>query len=218
MKKVYLYHKYERFWHWSQALLIIIMMITGFEIHGLYRLLGFRTAAQVHNIAAFALIILVIFTIFWHFMTGEWKQYLPTRRNLGAMVWYYLVGIFQGASHPTMPSPVSKLNPLQRLSYLAFKLLIFPVMATTGLLYFFFNSWATSGVPWSLGAVALLHTVGAFLLVGFLILHVYMTTTGRTVFSNIKAMFTGYKKIGVEDEIPAQGAQVGERGKRIIQP
>jgi thiosulfate reductase cytochrome b subunit len=210
MKKVYIYHKYERFWHWSQALLIITMMITGFEIHGTYRLLGFQTATQVHNIAAFALITLVVFTIFWHFMTGEWKQYVPTRRNLGAMVWFYLVGIFRGEPHPDIPTPVAKLNPLQRLSYLAFKILIFPVMATTGLLYFFYNSWSAIGLSGSVAFVAMLHTVGAFLLVAFLFLHVYMTTTGRTLFSNIKAMFTGYKKIRPEDEAP------GGVGKRVI--
>jgi thiosulfate reductase cytochrome b subunit len=205
MKKVYLYHKYERFWHWAQALLIITMMITGFEIHGTYRLLGFNTATQVHNIAAFALITLVAFTIFWHFTTGEWKQYMPTRRNLGAMVWFYLVGIFRGAPHPDTPTPVAKLNPLQRLSYLAFKILIFPVMATTGLLYFFSNDWAGP-----LEVVALLHTAGAFLLVAFMILHVYMTTTGRTVFSNIHAMLSGYKHICPEDEAS------GGAGKRVI--
>jgi thiosulfate reductase cytochrome b subunit len=210
MKRVYIYHKYERFWHWSQALLIIVMMITGFEIHGTYRLLGFQTATQVHNIAAFALITLVVFTIFWHFMTGEWKQYVPTRRNLGAMVWFYLVGIFRGEPHPDMPTPVAKLNPLQRLSYLAFKILIFPVMATTGLLYFFYNSWSAIGLSGSVAVVAMLHTVGAFLLVAFLVLHVYMTTTGRTLFSNIKSMFTGYKKIRPEDEA------TGGAGKRVI--
>jgi thiosulfate reductase cytochrome b subunit len=186
------------------------MMITGFEIHGTYRLLGFQTATQVHNIAAFALITLVVFTIFWHFMTGEWKQYVPTRRNLGAMVWFYLVGIFRGEPHPDIPTPVAKLNPLQRLSYLAFKILIFPVMATTGLLYFFYNSWSAIGLSGSVAVVAMLHTIGAFLLVAFLVLHVYMTTTGRTLFSNIKSMFTGYKKIRPEDEAP------GGAGKRVI--
>jgi len=114
-------------------------------------------------------------------------------------------GIFRGAPHPDQPTPVAKLNPLQRLSYLAFKILIFPVMATTGLLYFFYNAWGGS-----LWLVALLHTLGAFLLVGFLILHVYMTTTGRTPTSNIKAMVTGYKKIELQDE------EAGGPGKRVI--
>lgn len=211
MKRVYLYYKFERFWHWTQALLIIVMMITGFEIHGTYRLFGFQTATRIHNVAAIALIILAAFAIFWHFTTGEWRQYVPTRQNLGAMVYYYIIGIFRGEQHPVHPTRVAKLNPLQRLSYLSFKILIFPVMVTTGLLYLFYNAWPALGLSGSVAPVALLHTAGAFLLVGFLILHVYMTTTGRTVFANIKAMFTGYK------EIPSEEEAVGARGKRIIE-
>jgi thiosulfate reductase cytochrome b subunit len=212
MKKVYLYQRYERFWHWAQALLIGVLMMTGFEIHGTYRLLGFSAAARLHNVAALALIILALFTMFWHFTTGEWRQYLPQRSNLGAMVWFYMVGIFRGAPHPTNPTPVAKLNPLQRLSYLSFKILIFPVMATTGLLYLFYDAWPAIGLSGSVGGVALLHTAGAFLLLAFLIVHVYMTTTGRTVFSNIIAMFTGYKQIDVSEEQHGGGA-----GKRILE-
>jgi thiosulfate reductase cytochrome b subunit len=210
MKKVYLYHRYERFWHWAQAVLIIVLMITGFEIHGTYELTGFKAATRLHNVAALALIILAAFTIFWHFTTGAWRQYIPQRRGLGAMVGFYLVGIFQGSPHPTQPTPVAKLNPLQRLSYLAFKILIFPVMATTGVLYFFYNSWPAIGLSGSVAFVAVLHTVGAFLLVAFLIVHVYMTTTGHTIFSNIESMITGYKRIETTDE------QQGGPGKRII--
>ena len=43
-ERIYIYKRYERFWHWSQALLIIGMMITGFEVHGSYALIGFQKA------------------------------------------------------------------------------------------------------------------------------------------------------------------------------
>lgn len=211
MKKVYLYQRYERFWHWGQALLIIVLMITGFEVHGTYDMMGFSTAVQLHNVAALALIILAAFTMFWHFTTGEWRQYIPQRGNLGAIVWFYLVGIFRGTPHPTHPTPVAKLNPLQRISYLSFKILIFPVIATTGLLYLFYDAWPAIGLSGSVEVVALIHTAGAFLLLAFLIVHVYMTTTGRTVFSNIVAMFTGYKQIDVSEE-----QHSGVAGKRIL--
>ena len=44
MARVILYSRFERFWHWSQSLLIIVMLVTGFEIHGTYSLLGFEQA------------------------------------------------------------------------------------------------------------------------------------------------------------------------------
>ena len=49
-----------------------------------------------------------------------------------------------------------------------------------------------------LETIAYWHTAGAFLLMVFLVVHVYMTTTGHTPSSNIKAMITGYEEL--EDE------------------
>ena len=34
MSRVYLFKRFERFWHWSQAALVLFMLLTGFEIHG----------------------------------------------------------------------------------------------------------------------------------------------------------------------------------------
>jgi cytochrome b subunit of formate dehydrogenase len=52
----------------------------------------------------------------------------------------------------------------------------------------------------SLESVAFWHTLGAFLLMVFLVVHVYMTTTGHTPTSNIQAMITGYEDLEEEEE------------------
>jgi Ni,Fe-hydrogenase I cytochrome b subunit len=52
----------------------------------------------------------------------------------------------------------------------------------------------------NLESLAFWHTLGAFLLMVFLVIHVYMTTTGHTPTSNIQAMITGYEDL--EDEDP----------------
>jgi Ni,Fe-hydrogenase I cytochrome b subunit len=46
--------------------------------------------------------------------------------------------------------------------------------------------------------IALFHTAGAFLLVAFVVVHLYLITTGRTPTSNLKAMITGYEEIDDE--------------------
>ena len=51
-ERVYIFKAFERFWHWSQAGLIIFMLLTGFEIHGSYSLLGFAKAVSYHSFAA----------------------------------------------------------------------------------------------------------------------------------------------------------------------
>jgi thiosulfate reductase cytochrome b subunit len=205
MKKEYVYRRFERFWHWLQAVLIIFLGVTGFEIHGSIRFFGYDQAVRYHNVASISFLVLIVFAIFWHFTTGEWKQYLPTWKNLRAQLEYYIFGIFHNAPHPTKKTVLSKLNPLQKLVYAGLKALVIPVMVLTGLLYMFYRypqryevlSLNISGLQ----VIATLHAFGAFLLVAFFIAHLYLITTGHTVTSNLKAMITGYEALpGEEDE------------------
>ncbi len=199
MKKVLIYKGFERFWHWTQAALIFFLAFTGFEIHGSYEFFGFANAVNYHNYAAKGFIVLIAFAIFWHFTTGEWRQYLPTFKHFKAQVDFYLIGIFKNAPHPTKKTVISKLNPLQRLTYLGLKLLVIPVMVSSGLLYMFYRYPGINAVKKidirSLEYVAYLHTFGAFLLVAFIIAHLYLMTTGSTPTSNLKAMITGYEDL-----------------------
>ncbi|HQO49729.1 MAG TPA: cytochrome b/b6 domain-containing protein [Bacteroidales bacterium] len=204
-KKVYVYQGFERFWHWNQALLIFILALTGFEIHSSYTILGFETAVDIHNKAAWGFIILIIFAIFWHFTTGEWKQYIPTTKNLKAQAEFYLLGIFKNAPHPTEKTLISKLNPLQRLVYLGLKILMIPVMVISGLLFMFYryphgNEIEIINID-NLEIIALIHTAGAFAVIAFVLVHLYLITTGHTITSNLKAMITGWEDLEeTEDE------------------
>ncbi|RKT49567.1 thiosulfate reductase cytochrome b subunit [Azonexus fungiphilus] len=196
-ERIYIYKRYERFWHWSQALLIIGMMITGFEVHGSYTLLGFESAVRLHTLAAWTLLTLWAFTIFWQFTTGEWRQYIPSLKNVLAMVNYYLIGIFRDAPHPFRKTVVQKHNPLQRLAYLALLAVISPLIWVSGLFYLFYGDWQRLGIDAYLNLewVAVAHTLGAFLITAFFFIHVYLTTTGHTVFAHIKAMITGWEEV-----------------------
>ncbi|MCW8861312.1 MAG: cytochrome b/b6 domain-containing protein [Rhodospirillales bacterium] len=199
--RIYIFKRFERFWHWAQALLIITMMTTGFEIHATYSLLGYANAVEVHTTAAWLLIGLWAFAIFWHFTTGEWKQYIPTTEKLMAMVRYYLTGIFTHAPHPFRQTTLSKHNPLQRLAYLFVKLMINPLIWISGLAYLYYNEWP-AWLGLDLATVATIHVIAAFLMVIFFIVHIYFATTGHTVMSHITAMITGYEE--VEDEESAK--------------
>ena len=88
-----------------------------------------------------------VLAIFWHFTTGEWRQYLPTTDKLGAVIHYYALGTFTGASHPFKKTTLAKHNPLQKLAYLWFKLMISPLIWISGLLYLFYNQWQNRVQP-----------------------------------------------------------------------
>lgn len=199
MKRTFIYARFERFWHWMQAALILALAITGFEVHGTFKLIGFERAVVWHDRLAWALAVLIVFAIFWHFTTGAWKQYIPTSQQLGAMLKFYMGGIFRGEPHPVNKTELSKLNPLQRLTYLALKLALIPLQVITGFLYLYYNQ---VGIP--IDRLALIHTAGAYAFLVFLIIHLYMTTTGHTVFSNLKAMITGWEELETENHPKAK--------------
>lgn len=192
--KAMVYKRFERFWHWSQALLIVLLLITGFEIHGSFAWLGFEKAVNLHVVFAVALMALWVFAIFWHVTTGEWRQYIPTTQKLVAMVRYYALGIFRQEPNPYKKSLSAKHNPLQRLAYLAFKLAISPAIWLSGMLYLSYPYWPMLGLESvSLGAVAFIHTAAAFAMLVFFVAHVYLAFTGKPFYAYVKAMITGYE-------------------------
>jgi thiosulfate reductase cytochrome b subunit len=197
IKRVMIFKRFERFWHWAQAVLILVLLFSGFEIHGSYKVLGFEDAVTLHRAVAWSLVTLWVFAIFWHLTTGEWRQYIPTLKKVDAMVRYYLLGIFIRAPHPFRQTMVRKHNPLQRLAYLFMWLVISPVIWMTGWAYLFYAKWQDWGLDQylTLEDVAFFHAVGAFMMLTFLIAHLYLITTGKTVMAHMKAMITGWEEI-----------------------
>jgi len=197
MSQVMMYGVFERFWHWALAVLILILLLTGFNIHGTYHIVSFEQAVNIHIITSWLLIGLLVFTLFWHMVTGEWKQYIPSSTNkLMAMMKYYALDIFLGGGHPHHKTRQSKLNPMQRMAYLSLHIAITPVTWISGLLYLYYPYWDNIGIgSWSLGMIAFVHTAAAFAMLAFLIVHLYLAlTTSKETLGYLKAMIHGYEK------------------------
>ena len=196
MKKIYIYSRYERSWHWLQVVLIAILLVTGLEIHGSFYLMGFEQAVVVHNFVGITWLVAFVFFVFWLLTTGEWKQYIPTTKKILSVVRYYVYGIFKGETHPVPKRRDAKHNPLQRLTYLSVAAVLLPAQMTTGVLYWTYNSWGKWGLDFlTLGMVGLAHMALAFGLLTFLVVHVYMTTTGHTILAHTKGMITGWEEV-----------------------
>lgn len=196
MKKIYLYTRFERFWHWTQSALIIMLALTGYELHGSFTLFGFKSAHEIHMYCGWAWIILYAFILFWLATTGEWKHYIPTTRRILAVVRYYLIGIFKHEPHPFPKSERTKHNPLQRITYVIIATALLPIQMATGYIYYSYNSWTEWG--WeslALSTIAFIHMAGAFAILAFLIVHVYMTTTGHSIMCHMTAMCTGWEEV-----------------------
>lgn len=193
---VKVFNGFERFWHWTQMALIFTLLFTGFNIHGFYSVVSFDSAVYVHAVAAIGLMVLWVFAIFWHLTTGGWRHYLPTVNGLFPVARYYAWGIFKGEEHPYRKRFWYKHNPLQAMSYLSLKLFLFPAVWLTGLLYLLYGLWSNGPLTNdALTWVALAHTAVAFAMAVFIIIHVYLLTTGHSFVEHVKPMVTGYDEV-----------------------
>jgi thiosulfate reductase cytochrome b subunit len=201
LRQVLIYTRFERFWHWTQLALIVTLLVSGFGVHGFHDLLDFKDAVTLHTIAALALAVLWVFAIFWHLTTGTWRHYVPTAKGLWQVARFYAWGIFQGERHPYRKAYWRKHNPLQALAYLGLKLFLFPAIWISGIAYLVYPLW--QGVPHAsqaLGWVALAHMAAAYLILAFIIAHIYLLTTGHSFREHVMPMVTGFDEVDLSPE------------------
>ncbi|MCW8327665.1 cytochrome b/b6 domain-containing protein [Photobacterium sp. SDRW27] len=194
-KTTVIFKRFERFWHWGQAILVLLLLLTGLEIHGIMTLFGFELSTTLHHWAGFIWIAVVILIFTWVFTTGEWKQFVPDMKGIDGVIRFYLYGVFVGEDHPHRMSLENKFNPLQRLAYLGLLFGLLPVQIITGLIFFFFPELRAAGYIDQIGAVAVIHTFSAYAILAFLIVHLYLITLGAKLSSHIKTMLTGKETV-----------------------
>ena len=199
--KIEVFKLFERIWHWSQAGSIFILIFTGLVIHGVFGLVDFETAVYVHTIVAVALLVLWIFGTFWLFTTGQWRHYIPTMKNFFKVARFYAFGIFKGEHHPYKKTYHRKHNPLQALTYLLVKIVIFPAIWISGIIYLLLSLGYGDFLSFmSLEFVAVIHTMAAIAIIVFIIAHIYLLTTGHSFSDHVKPMVTGYDDVELTEE------------------
>lgn len=203
---VTLYGRYERFWHWTLALTTSVLLITGIDIHyaGVFNLFDFQFSAKLHNAAALIFFANSFMSLFYYITTTKFKQFMPERYELWVNILhqfkYYTYGIFLGEKHPPK-SPQKKMNPLQQITYLALLNVLLPLQIITGILMWGVDKFdIIAKIVKGYDFIAPIHTAGSWMFLSFLILHIYLTTTGTKVFTNIKAMLTGEERLDVSTD------------------
>lgn len=207
-RNVRIYPFYERFWHWTQMALIFILLFTGLGLNGIHALIPFKPAVMLHVAAALLLIGLWLLTIFWMFVTGTWRHFTPRLEGMWQVARFYAWGVFRGEEHPYHKHLWRKHNPLQAITYLALKLVIFPAIWITGLAYLTYNFWEeVPNAGFVLMIVANLHLLTAYVIAAFVILHVYLLTVGEGFRHHVKPMVTGFDRVELTE---AQEAYLAE--------
>ena len=98
-------------------------------------------------------------------------------------------------------TPQNRLNPLQQVTYLAIINVLLPAQVITGFLMWGLQYWPQLGA--ALGGLPILapvHTFLAWAFATFIVMHIYLTTTGETPLAGIKSMVTGWEDVEVHEE------------------
>lgn len=213
LQRVYMYTVYERQWHWLQTALIFGLIFTGIVIHrpDYFSIFDMRWMVYAHNILALILVINAALAAFYHFASGEIRQFLPTPygffNDAFAQAKFYISGIFKGEPHPFEKTPEKKMNPLQQMTYLMILNVLLPAQVITGILMWGLQQFPdVAGLVGGLPFLAPLHTLIAWLFATFIVAHVYLTTTAHEPLAGIRAMMMGWDEIEVhEAHEPTQG-------------
>ena len=200
--KVYLHSLPVRIWHWSNAIVFLVLIFTALQLryYDIASITQFKSSVTLHNVFGIIMTVGFVFWFCYYVFSGKIRLYIPLLHPkefmLGciAQAKYYGYGIFKGEPNPHHASPDSKFNPLQQMAYFFVMFLLFPVQIITGILLMDIKRFSTIiGMLGGLTIVDIAHVVVSFAFVAFLFVHVYLTTLGATTLQHIKAMFTGYE-------------------------
>jgi thiosulfate reductase cytochrome b subunit len=207
LTQIYMYDVYERLWHWLQTFTIVGLLLTGLIIHkpDIFSIFDFRYVVLIHNILAAILAVNAALSLFYHLVSGEIRQFLPRPYGFFDQAFsqakYYLRGIFRGEEHPFEKTREKKLNPLQQITYVTILNVLLPLQGLTGILMWGAQKWP--GISDALGGLPFLapfHSLIAWLFAAFIVMHVYLTTTGPTPLSSIRAMMDGWDDVEVHTD------------------
>ena len=199
----YHYPVWVRLWHAINAILCLFLIVTGFSM--LYSnpdnalVVSFKRAVAIHNTCGVLLTISYTIFLFGNLFTQNGRHYLVKIKGVGKKLWqqlyFYAFGYFKGDKAPFPVTGERKFNPLQQVSYVAVMYLIIPMLFITGWALMFpeFILKRFLGVS-GIFITDQFHVVLGFLTVIFLVIHLYVSTMGRSPLSNFRSIITGWQE------------------------
>jgi len=198
-EKLYLYPVWIRIWHMTNALLCLLLIITGLSIQysNPGTMVKFNAAVSIHNIAGVLLSISYVAFFLGNLFTQNGVHYLILVKGFfGRMMkqmHYYTIGIFKNEQPPFPVTAEGKFNPLQQATYvlLMYVLVPFVIVSGFGLLYPQMTVYSVLGIS-GLDLTDLLHVSAGFAISIIMCVHIYFCTIGKSPTSNFKSMINGY--------------------------
>lgn len=201
---MYLYPKWIRLWHVLNAVLFIVLIITGISMQYTGKesasyMVGFAKAVKWHNFAAILLTLNYIIFVTGNLFTSNGRYYNISKENffkeLLSQLLYYSLGMFKGEKHPFPVTEERKFNPLQKVTYVLAMYVAVPLLIISGIGLLLPEITITRffGVS-GLILTDILHITMGFFLSVFMVIHIYTCTLGAKPTSLFWGMISGYHR------------------------
>lgn len=199
-ERLYLYPIWLRIWHAINAVMIIILILTGVSMqysNPEHPFIRFDLAVSWHNVAGIILTISYLIFLAGNIVGENGKYYRMKIKGLGKRLFkqarYYAFGVYKNEEVPFPINKNRKFNPLQQISYVVIMYIFLPILFITGWALLFpetiwMNVFGVSGIL----LTALLHIAGGFVVSIFLFVHIYFCTFGKKATTTFGAMIHGY--------------------------
>jgi len=201
MNRPYLHPPELRIWHWLNAVIVAVLIVTGLYLryHGIAALTPHDPALFLHKVMGLAMIAVTLFWFVYAVASGNLRRHYGIKRGdlqgMAVQARYYLGGVFTGGENPFPATPAAKFNPLQKIAYNVVMIFLLPVQAVTGLLFMNVPPLRDRLLAGELiDLVGAAHIFCTYLLILYLIVHLYMATLGETFLAHTKSMITGYEE------------------------
>lgn len=202
MAQIYHYPVWLRIWHAINAILIILLILSGISMQYAnpdLPFIRFDIAVSMHNICGIALTINYLIFLIGNIASPNGRFYRLKVKGLGKRLWkqfkYYTFGVFKGEECPFPVTKQRKFNPLQKVSYIAIMYICIPILFLTGWALLFPETIAPQVAQYSgILLTALLHTIIGFIVSLFLLIHIYFCTFGKSPASNFKSILSGWQE------------------------
>jgi len=201
MIRIMLYTLPIRIWHWINAFLIFLLIVTGVKLRvpGVAIFLSYSQSVILHKYAGFCLGGSFLFWLCYVVASGSfYRHYIMRPQDIKGMLSqsiYYAYGVFRHKENPFNPSPENKFNAMQKMAYFSVMVFFTPAVLVTGVLFSDILYFATYiNAIGGLRVLDALHVVVAYIFVLYLTVHLYMSTLGHTILAHTKGMIVGYEE------------------------
>jgi len=200
--KIYFYPAWLRIWHGVNALGIIILIITGITMNSGMEdsFISFNLNIKLHNYSGAIVTLNYLLFILGNLFTSNSKFYIVKPKNFIKrplkQAYYYAWGMFHGMKAPYPLSERRKFNPLQKYFYLLVMYIAVPLVIISGIGLMFpeliFNQiYEISGVL----ITAVVHSAMGFFISIFLVIHIYVSSIGKSPIDNFRSIINGWHHI-----------------------